>query len=503
MKMKWSQEDMANAVRAVRQDKVPLLRAATIFKVPRNTLRYRIENDIPLEELKFVQRGPITALCRSDEEALANFIVYLDKHGFMLHKDVINEFALSMAKKEGTHNKFNKGAGPGKQWWAGFRQRHPEVKLWKPRRSHPRTQACVSMKNKVKRHFKTLKKILDEHNVRDRKRRIFNCGESGIEVDLPSRSTRSGRGAGIVESKEHISVQLCVTASGEALPPMIIFSGKRPPKGKCIQGGPPGTLYAHSKLGFLNAELYLLWFKEIFLKYVTFRPVVLIQEGTTCHLTPEIVQCAQENDVVLYCIPMGTSSVLQPLEVSIMEPLKEELKRTVAQLQECSTDPGPIITRNNFTSVFREPFSNAMMKHIIRKGFKKTGIYPWDPKRIGSDEKTEGAQHDSQVHVKEEEMGTVHVDISEVPEPIRGPDNQIIEMIVTADDVDSGAVVINQVMDMVVCSTEPEQEEIKANKEVQSISSDDLDDFLAEDEDLSETDLESSEEEDDVNVVVD
>ncbi|XP_038061824.1 uncharacterized protein LOC119732406 [Patiria miniata] len=501
MKTKWSQQDMANAVRAVREDKVPLLRAATIFKVPRNTLRYRIENDIPLEDLKFVQRGPITALCRSDEESLANFIVYLDKHGFLLNKHVINEFALSMAKKEGTHVKFNKGAGPGKQWWAGFRQRHPEVKLWKPRRSHPRTQAIVSMKNKLKRHFKTLKTILDENNVRDRKRLIFNCGESGVEVDLPSRSTRSLRGASVVETKEHISVQLCVTASGEALPPMIIFSGKRPPKGKCIQGGPDGTLYGSSKSGFLNAELYLLWFKNIFLKYVTFRPVVLIQEGNVCHLTPEIVQCAQMNGVALYCIPVGTSSFLQPLEVSIMEPLKKELKSMVTQLQESSTEPGPVITRSNFASVFREPFNNAMTKHTIRKGFRKTGICPWDPTRIGSDEKTEEEVHNPQTQVTE--LEAVEVDITEVPEPIRGPDNQIIEMIVTADDIDSEAVVLDQVMEMVARATEPEPEDIQVKKEEQSISSDDLDDFLAEDEDFSETDLESSEAEEELKVVVD
>ena len=510
MKTKWSQQDMANAVRAVREDKIPLQRAATQFKVPRNTLRYRIDNAIPIVELKYVQRGPITALSRNSEDCLANFIVYLERHGFMLLKKSINDFAWTMAKKEGTHVKFNKATGPGKQWWSGFRQRHPEVTIWKPRRCLPLTQANITMKNKLKRHLKTLNRILEEHDIKDKRRRIFNCGESGVEVDVAPRQTnshdtRQGLGAENIETKEHISIQLCVMASGEALPPMLIFKGKRPPKGRCIQGGPAGTVYASSKTGFMNSELYLLWFKKIFLKYVTSRPVVLIQEGTSCHLTPEIVECAQANEVVLYCIPMGTSRILQPLEVSIMEPLKEQLKNAVAELHGLQDNPGPVITRMNFAWVFREPFEKAMTKHTIRKGFKKTGLCPWDPDRIGIEAKKDreiqrNENKDTGVDEEDpgeitEQMNPITVPITEVPEPVRGQDDEIIEMVVT--DEDTEIVVIDQVIDMVV-NTTGQLEPIKIlEEEEHSISSDDLDDLLAEEEEdeLSESERESSDDE--------
>ncbi|XP_033628280.1 uncharacterized protein LOC117290831 [Asterias rubens] len=495
MKMKWSLQDMARAVKAVREDKVPLQRAATKFKVPRNTLRYRIDNDIPIKELKHIQRGPITALSRNSEEHLANFIVYLEKHGFMLHRKVINDFAWLMAKKEGTHVKFNGAMGPGKQWWSGFRQRHPEVSVWKPRKCLPLTQANVTMKNKLKRHFKALDRVLEENGIKDDRRRIFNCGESGVEVDIASRQpgyhdTRQGPGAENVETKEHISIQLCVTASGESLPPMLIYKGKKSPKGRAIQGGPVGALYATSKTGFLNSELYLLWFKKIFLKHITDRPVVLIQEGTSCHMTPEIVECAQQNKVALYCIPMGTSRILQPLEVSVMEPLKEQLKKAVTDLHEFKNSPGPVITRLNFAWVFREPFDNAMSKHTIKKGFKKTGLCPWDPDRIAIEaRKSDIIEVDpgTEVEINEQTpVAQLAVMVSEVPEPIRGQDDEIIEMVVNDEDSNE-VIIIDQIIDMgISTSGQLEPVQILEDEEAHSISSDDLDEILAEEDEEEE-----------------
>ena len=80
---------------------------------------------------------------------------------------------------------------------------------------------------------------------------------------------------------EHITVYACACANGTMLPPTIIFAGGGVPGGAYTHGGPTNVL---SELGYMDGELYLLWFEKVFLKYCTRdRPVNLIQDGHKSH----------------------------------------------------------------------------------------------------------------------------------------------------------------------------------------------------------------------------
>ena len=66
------------------------------------------------------------------------------------------------------------------------------------------------------------------------------------------------------ERGENISVVCCVSAQGQAMPPMIIFKGERISQ-SLIGNAPPGTLFA------CNMEITLLfcmWFEKSFLFYL-------------------------------------------------------------------------------------------------------------------------------------------------------------------------------------------------------------------------------------------
>lgn len=69
------------------------------------------------------------------------------------------------------------------------------------------------------------------------------------------------------------------SAAGTALPPMIIYP-KAFPGGRYRYGGPDDAIYARSESGWVDNELFLQWFKRVFLKYaVPERPVLLVVYG--------------------------------------------------------------------------------------------------------------------------------------------------------------------------------------------------------------------------------
>ena len=59
----------------------------------------------------------------------------------------------------------------------------------------------------------------------------------------------------------------CASAAGVPHPPMIIYS-KSFPGGAYRFEGPDDALYARSESGWIDSELFLVWLRRIFLKYL-------------------------------------------------------------------------------------------------------------------------------------------------------------------------------------------------------------------------------------------
>ena len=99
-----------------------------------------------------------------------------------------------------------------------------------------------------KQHFDLLEETIDQLQLRDNPKAIFNCDESMIAMDrrsgtvVVSRKTKHTYS----ESKgtwEHITVNACVSTSSYIMPPNIIFSQSYP-SGPYARDGPNGALYS-------------------------------------------------------------------------------------------------------------------------------------------------------------------------------------------------------------------------------------------------------------------
>lgn len=143
---------------------------------------------------------------------------------------------------------------------------------------------------------------------------------AGQKVIVPARTKHTHSLS--VATNEHISVHCCVNAAGQALPPMIIFS-KSLPGGAYHRNGPINASYACSDSGFMDQTLYNQWFQKTFLVHaVQQRPVLLIQDGASSHLSVELIRSAIANDVILLCLPPKTTHITQPLDVAVYRKMK-------------------------------------------------------------------------------------------------------------------------------------------------------------------------------------
>ena len=113
---------------------------------------------------------------------------------------------------------------------------------------------------------------------------------------------------------------------------MIIYA-KSFPGGQYRFDGPDDALYAKSESGWIDTELFLVWVKKIFLKYVVHqRPVILLTDGHKSHINIDVIDLCRNNDIILYCLPPHTTHALQPLDVAVFKSLKTNTQKVLELL---------------------------------------------------------------------------------------------------------------------------------------------------------------------------
>ncbi|CAG4931330.1 unnamed protein product [Parnassius apollo] len=84
------------------------------------------------------------------------------------------------------------------------------------------------------------------------------------------------------EHAENVTIAMCVNAIGTAIPPMILFKGKRQRSDLC-DNLPPGTLVRMAPKGSMTADLFVEFIKHL-AKYKVAGKCLLIFDGAKCHL---------------------------------------------------------------------------------------------------------------------------------------------------------------------------------------------------------------------------
>lgn len=388
----WAEESMEKAVKAVLEEKMGYMLAAKTFSVPQTTLERKVKKArenlalSPSKSIKVkVSLGPKQPVfTEKEEDELCGYILDMETRLYGLTAKDLRALAYNLAVKNNKVHPFNvQKQEAGKDWFQGFLNRHPDLSIRKPE-STSAARAAGFNRIVVDNFFNFLGNIYDEHHLTPD--RIYNCDETGVSVVPKTKSKiiakRGRKQVGALTSAERgttITVEICFSASGQYMPPMMVFPRKRMDP-QLMLNAAPGAWGVVSDSGWMTTELFLGWFKQ-FVKFsgaTVDRPVLLLLDGHSTHTKNiDLINEARANGVIILCFPPHTTHRLQVADVVYMRPLSNYYDRQITTW--LRSNPGMVVTMRQVAEIFGKAFIETSTMATAVNGFKKCGIWPYDP----------------------------------------------------------------------------------------------------------------------------
>ncbi|XP_072378057.1 uncharacterized protein [Diabrotica undecimpunctata] len=207
----------------------------------------------------------------------------------------------------------------GRKWLRLFLGRHPEVTRRKTQNLNP---ARASKLNKVivTDYFEKLKVLMEELDVAGKPQNIYNIDEIGCRLTLHHQQevfAKKGTKRVHIVAPDHaknVTIVSCANASGQYVPPMILFKGQRL-KPDWEENLSPGTKVVMTPKGSMTHDIFVKWIEH----FQQFRVTLLIFDGVKSHLNANIVKAAEKYDITLFCLPSHTTHELQPMDKSVFK----------------------------------------------------------------------------------------------------------------------------------------------------------------------------------------
>ena len=240
------------------------------YDIPKSTLHDHLKG-----KSKQVGAGGPTVLSTQVEREIALACTTLADMGFGLTKDLIDVVIVDYLKDNGIENPFANNV-PGKDWWQRFMKRWPILSERKPQHlSTKRAQAGNRVILNV--WFDKAEEVLSNAGL-DRNDptiavRLWNCDETAFSNCVSATKLLARRGCRNVHEigggsgRFYITVHCGGSASGEKLPPFVLYKGKNLYQ-RWMVGGPSATLYGVSESGCMDGPNFLSWFTKLFLPAV-------------------------------------------------------------------------------------------------------------------------------------------------------------------------------------------------------------------------------------------
>lgn len=216
--------------------------------------------------------------------------------------------------------------------------------------------------------------------------KLFNVDETGITIVQHKTSKVVGlkgkRQVASLSSAERgalITVVTCMSASGQYVPPMLVFPRKNM-KAELMDGAPAGSIAACHVSGWIQCESFTKWLEHFIsiVKPSREDPVVLIVDGHYSHTRNiSVIDKARDNGVIIVCLPPHSTHKLQPLDVGFMGPLKTYYAQAVEAW--LKSHPGRTLTHYQVASVLSTAYARAATIENAVNAFRKTGIFPFQP----------------------------------------------------------------------------------------------------------------------------
>ena len=285
---RYTVEQLEEAMRLIKSNKMSLRDASKEFDIPMATLSNKMNAKCPNAV------GRPTVLTMEEENVIVQKMMVMGDWGFPMRPLDVRMLVSEFLNQKGFITRLGPDNIPGKDWMAGFVNRHPEITK---RRTAllKRSRASVGPEE-VNSFFEHFSKVADGVPPEN----MWNYDETNFTEDPGAQDCFFRRGTKYAEkvcdaSKNAISVMFCGSASGEMLPPYIIYKAAN-----CWTGwteGFPGAVFSATESGWFTFFTFEDWFRKVFLPYrrrhLTGK-VVLIGDNLRTHLSLDVIQLCRQ-----------------------------------------------------------------------------------------------------------------------------------------------------------------------------------------------------------------
>jgi hypothetical protein len=180
-------------------------------------------------------------------------------------------------------------------------------------------------------------------------------------------------------------VLLTISASGICLPPYVVYKSKCLYDTWCPRNVIRGAVYNRTESGWINEETFFDYLKSMFIpqtKHIP-RPILLIFDGHTSHLSLKTARLAMDNNIHLLCLPAHATHILQPLDVYTLKYVKAQWRSLLWDHSKKSADKK--LDKPAFIRLYAQLYNYALLPTHCSSAFGKAGIFPYDPRVIKRD----------------------------------------------------------------------------------------------------------------------
>ena len=369
-------EKMERALRDVRSG-VSFWKAAADNGVPRSTLHINFRKEQQQQE--FRSHGGQPWLDAAFETAVIQVLNELLDWKVPLTLMELRLLVKNYLDLAGfTHDRFKENM-PGRDWARSFLRRHGLLLRFASRIKPDRAKLS---KDELESYFANLRETLDGVDPSQ----IYNFDETNFTDDPTRKKCIVRPGVKRLErvtsySKQAFSVMFCGSASGEYLPPMVVYKAKHMYEG-WASDGIDGAVYGATKSGWFDMRTFEQWFNQIFLPHVkdVEGPKVLIGDNLSSHFSPAVVASCKKHNIRFVTLLPNSTHLCQPLDVAVFRPMKILWRAMLTQWRMESRSVGTI-PKESFPRLLARVFVHLKGKNL-EAGFRASGIVPLDSSQV-------------------------------------------------------------------------------------------------------------------------
>ena len=281
---------------------------------------------------------------------------------------------------------------PCRDWAYKWIAENQQIHLVSPTKVEPdRVEACSAVS--VAAWFETMAKTVNPTSFAPEL--TFNYDETMLSINPKSKKVVTSATNKTTAKKsqtlsiQHISLGVCVSASGAVARPLVVLPMKQLPSNI------PKEVFSFfawsgSDSGWITCPLFENWVSHVFLPFLKQQrssldpnskepqPALLWLDGHPSRKVSNSLKLLAEHNVTAATIPSHTSHILQPLDNGFFRTFKSSL----SQCAVISNDLPLPEKRLEMLKAAQEAMYDASKPSVVRRAWARTGLYPWSPDMV-------------------------------------------------------------------------------------------------------------------------